>query len=990
VALYSGYFLLLRRLVSRMAEAKWTLRVLLVLEVIETILLWTGSILLSRKQVPGLFRGVLAFVASAKWVTGAVLVLVILINDELRGAVAKGALRLFRAVWEQRLSFVVVAILGVLSLVPGPHMWDQLPDVERSWFDRDPEDGSHWVWAAIGTVVVALYLFVVGRLRSERVWAARVYDARADEQRDHQQQPPAPPDPVERAEGWRKAWEWLKPRVWWWWWLLPPLVLVAAGMLLERLPLDGLVDWQNVGWAAAVPIAILILSGLVTLYYGLHGWLSARVPGWGPRWWRRWLGTKRSLWEPPPLHENGGQRRRGLDVWVAGDVLAVAVVVIGGLGLVRSLIAPVLLGALGGGGSDIWTKRLVVLLVGVIVALSAFPLAAAWLRGLDTKRLPREVDKAPVKRLLRPSDNRRARGWLRSVLALALWIAAIVALVALMVWPLRIGRALGVVATTIAALGAWAAVLGFLIVLLQYRQPLPLFRALRMRSTPVLTLLLVAPLLASLGGGDPDLHALSPPPGGPPAAVPDRPSLREAFAQWLGGSQACDRPIDATDDQKVRPMVLVAASGGGIRAAVWTAAVLDQLGDGGPCASRAVFLSSGISGGSVGLALSRGQHPMRDAKELAGPNALAAGIAGTLVGDLIAGSTGLRIPSRSLVDEDGQEPAGRPRWWGWRDRAGLMEAVWEAKAASLGARDNQAPSGPAGMLVLNSAAAGRGCRVLVSQVELATAARETAARAAGPKGTESFRLASCQGRTNQPAASLDLQDLYGDCTPDMSWATAAMLSARFPWILPGGRVPPQERVLPSGTKDCAGQPNLQLIDGGHAEGSGIGTLADIAPALLQVVRDHNATRDGGQPYVVPVVMYLEDETRKDIVRQPQGLSPELFVPLAGRNAGAVQISSGTWLQRVADNIANPCPARDRQRCLDAVNAVQGQLSGGVVIAAPTTKPSIEAPLGWTLSEDSRNELEQAAKAQANGCRTLPPDGYPCLRQLLNVLKPVRT
>jgi hypothetical protein len=836
-------------------------------------------------------------------------------------------------------------------------------------------------------VVLALYLFVVARLRSERVWAARVHDARADEQ-DHQQQPPASPEPVEPAGGQRgKAWDWLRPRFWWWW-LLPPLVLVAAGLLLERLPVDGVVDWQNVRWAAAVPIVILVLSGIVTLYYGLHRRLSARPSRRGPRWWRRWLDPERSLWEPPLVGENGGQRRRALDVWVAGDVLAVAVVVIGGLGLVRSLVAPVLLGALGA-GSGIWRWRLEVLLAGAVVALAAFPLARAGLRRLDTKELPEDVEDAPLRWLLRPSNNRRARGRGRNVLALTLWIAAIVALVALMVWPLWIGDEIGIVATTMAALGAWAAVLGFLIVLLQYRQPLPLFRALRMRSTPVLTLLLVAPLLASQAGGDPDLHALSRPPGGPPAAVPDRPSLREAFAQWLQGSQACDRRIDVTGDQKVRPMVLVAASGGGIRAAVWTAAVMDRLGDGGPCASRAVFLSSGISGGSVGLALSRGQDPTRDAKELAGPDALAAGIAGTLVGDLIAGSTGLRIPSRSLVGEDGQEPAGRQQW-GWRDRAGLMEAVWEAKAASLTARYNEARSGPAGVLVLNSAAAGRGCRVLVSQVELATDPRETAARAAAPKGTESFRLASCQGRTNQPAASLDLQDLYGDCTPDMSWATAAMLSARFPWILPGGRVPPVRRALPSDTGDCARRPNLQLIDGGYAEGSGIGTLADIAPTLLQVVRDHNATRVGGQPYVVPVVMYLEDETRKDIVRQPQGLSPELFVPLAGRNAGAVQMSSGTWLQRVADGIANPCLPGDRPRCLDAVRAVQGQLSGGIVIAAPSTRPSVEAPLGWTLSEDSRKQLEDAARAQANACPPVRPGGYACLKELLDVLNLVRT
>jgi hypothetical protein len=189
---------------------------------------------------------------------------------------------------------------------------------------------------------------------------------------------------------------------------------------------------------------------------------------------------------------------------------------------------------------------------------------------------------------------------------------------------------------------------------------------------------------------------------------------------------------------------------------------------------------------------------------------------------------------------------------------------------------------------------------------------------------------------------------------------------------------------------CGGRPSLQLIDGGYAEGSGIGTLADIAPALLEVVRDHNATLSGAEPMVIPVVLYLEDETRSDIVRQPQGLSAELFVPLAGRSAKFVQTSSGTWLQRMAGSIADPCPTVDRQRCLAADAAVQGKLTGGIIIAAPLTKPSVEAPLGWTLSEDSLNRLEENAEDQATQCPPARPGGYPCLKQLLDVLEPDRT
>ena len=103
----------------------------------------------------------------------------------------------------------------------------------------------------------------------------------------------------------------------------------------------------------------------------------------------------------------------------------------------------------------------------------------------------------------------------------------------------------------------------------------------------------------------------------------------------------------------------------------------------------------------------------------------------------------------------------------------------------------------------------------------------------------------------------------------------------------------------------------------------------------------------------------------------------------------MQTSSGTWLQRIAGSIADPCPTVDRQRCLAADAAVQGKLTGGIIIAAPLTKPSVKAPLGWTL-EDSLNRLEEDAKAQATGCPPARPGGYPCLKQLLDVLEPERT
>jgi hypothetical protein len=182
IALYLGYWLLLRRLLeisrsrsrSPSSAPRRTLWLLLALEIAETALLWLGSALLSGGWLPGLYRAALAGVATSKWVTGAVLVIVLLADEDVRATVRQGVVRVSRAVWEQRLSFVVVTVVGVLTLVPLPNIWDQLPDVKRSWFDGDLDDVLHPVWAMVTVAVVSLYLFVVGRLFSERVWTTWV------------------------------------------------------------------------------------------------------------------------------------------------------------------------------------------------------------------------------------------------------------------------------------------------------------------------------------------------------------------------------------------------------------------------------------------------------------------------------------------------------------------------------------------------------------------------------------------------------------------------------------------------------------------------------------------------------------------------------------------------------------------------------------------------------------------------------------------------
>ena len=87
-----------------------------------------------------------------------------------------------------------------------------------------------------------------------------------------------------------------------------------------------------------------------------------------------------------------------------------------------------------------------------------------------------------------------------------------------------------------------------------------------------------------------------------------RPAVKAAFLRFLDA--------DSLPGEDPAPVVLVAASGGGIAAAYWTATVLGDLADASPGFAARVFAMSGVSGGALGLltyaALGRGAQGCRD------------------------------------------------------------------------------------------------------------------------------------------------------------------------------------------------------------------------------------------------------------------------------------------------------------------------------------------------------------------------------------------
>lgn len=933
---------------------------LVLADVAEDVVLGAATVALRGGSVPGWLTWIQASLTSLKWLAFAVLVagswvaarrrlgsgpdVVPPLRRARQAAAAAG-----RALAYQRLSVLVVVLVGALSIVPGPNIWDQLPDVQRRWVDGSVTDLVHLGLAVAGVAALFGQLFVLGRRRSERARATY---------RDGAVPSAATP--------------------WWLWAAWPVLAVVTVGVLVATGHRDT-VDVRPLGLFLGT-FALLVGSSLL---------------------------LRRSRFRPPLVGARATDLPHAVRVRVAGDALATAVLVLAGLGLVRSFTAPLVLrpldpdpGSLAAAVADgallgwnRWAFQLVLWTLGLALAVGA-PSLTRWVaRRVDDASRPAGVELEPgpwpaVRRLLDPGQvGRRAVTGPQRVVSTAVWAFGVLVLLVFAVLPLQVAPAVGVVFTLQAVLGAWVVVVGFAVVRLQESQPLEVFRLLRLRATPVITLLVLVPLLASQRGGDADLHAVRQVAADRPAVTsqPARPDVAEVLGAWVQGSGACDRPGPAPGAPPVRPVLLVAAAGGGIRAATWTADVLDVLGE-SSCGRVAALLSSGVSGGSVGLALGREADPAAAANDISAPDALSTAIAGLFVGDQLAGTTGVRVPAVGT--------GGR-----WLDRAGLMETTWDAQVPGLAQRFDTDPGGIGGALVLNSTAAGPGCRVLLSQVDLGASSVDAAAAALpddpalGATGTAG--QPNCRVSSALPPASLDVQEIYGPCTPDISWATAALLSARFATLTPAGRVPAGERRQADGSVlDCTGpaeQAPLQLVDGGYAEGSGLGTLSDLAPALMTEVRSHNARALGGSgsPVLVPVVVLLANAPRSDLVEQRPPLSSELLVPLAGLAARELQTRDVTWLQRLSGQLAAACPDPAAAVCTAAVGDVHRALTGGVVVVAPQTEPAVDAPLGWTLSVDSRVRLAAAAEVQADPtCADRPrAGGYACLGQLLAVLDP---
>jgi hypothetical protein len=573
--------------------------------------------------------------------------------------------------------------------------------------------------------------------------------------------------------------------------------------------------------------------------------------------------------------------------------------------------------------------------------------------------------------------------WLTVFATLALWIT-------LWRWAGVTGSMLvGSVAVVMAAVAAGVGVVSLLVVCVRMSRftwsRLPdALRVLNLKRFPAIAFVLVWALLVAVidNGGFHDVRRDKlPVPLGP------APSLEQAYDAWLAAGPA---PTGTTGAAAPRPLVLVAAAGGGMRAAVWTALVMEcvfgpgPVDGGGACAHQGsfdvdaaaravrsdrlpVFLASGASGGSLGFAawsarrvdLAAGQTRVPTTiDDLLPRDYVAPDLARLLSGDtlhLLLAHKPERIADRAAILEQSLEQS-----WG-NPGEGLsrgMRAAWQTANGSRG--QWRIP-----VLALNGAQVEDGCRFVSSPVDFLVSRSPEVAEHSAPTGGDdlpSDPACGLEDSTDQGGVvdalsrSTELIDYLCD-EEDVHLSTAALLSGRFPLILPTARVSAEDCVRDTPGLMSPGSVSY-VTDGGYLDNSGASTALQAWRALAPLAA---ARERAGGPCVIPLFLQIDNSVRSgsgEDVTQERPL--ELLAPAQALLTGLAARQS--------------LESSEARRAFASVRSVDGRAVTvpGVDDArsswfriAPDPQPGLEPPLGWTLSASTIADMREQLGSETN-------------------------
>lgn len=879
-------------------------------------------------------------------------------------------LRIVRALMHHRFSVAIVIPLAVLTMLSGSAILEQLPDVQRQWVSNGAQGWGQAAWAVAVLLGVGFLLEILGRFRTRFAERnpVRPRDPDAETKAGAAPRDPSVVPQQIQPKPWlgplrRRLWEDLKL-----------IGTMAVELFTNRRQLTARL--RHLAAKQDAQLGLWVLGIVIPLGAALLAWIFLPptyllvtrllvfcavpvvivVASWILR--RAW--QIRDDWyipyEPPEFTD-----REVSLIGFVGRALALTAVTVAGIGLIRSFLSVVVLGpSLTGVSTGSSAFFLVLGIAGVML-----PWAISWF--VVVRRVS-----DPMSEVGRNAPVRLGKRW-------ALLGIVLVFFLGIAVFP-RYFAAMGVSAVTITSLALLIGIAASAGLLIQDRPNAEIFRFLGLRRTPLVSVLVIAIVLAGLTVGGSTIHQVASTPA--TERVSDRPPIGNIVSPWLDQPGACEVTVPVNGrDQRVRPMIMIAAEGGGIRAAYWTVKGLAALDENtGGCGAQSVLFSGGASGGSVGLTVARfsgtpsdpgTERAVRAVEAMAKPDTLSQAVIGTFVRDPLYGATG--VPLGSF----GAAPAGT-----WADRARLIELGWDRAAVGQAwgtqpfLSDGASLSPATGPLVLNSSSVGSQCRVWVSQLDL-----EQAAASDGEQ--------QCDHQVSPGARTVDLFAAYGpvggsgdDCLGTVNASTATLLTARFPYVTPGG-------VVGSCNVDGARSepgfwPRTQLIDGGYIENTGLATITDLSTQWLAQVRSHNEDVVAGrsdQPVIVPFVVFLTNEqATAGRLTQPPALQSELLLPAVGYLRGSATLTrTDALLQRVSTTVRTRSicpPAQPNQLDCDAI---VDEFPRRVIVVDRTAQPEVTAPLGWVLSKASMTGLDEAMTHQVQSTCAAGSNEPACLR-----------
>lgn len=378
------------------------------------------------------------------------------------------------------------------------------------------------------------------------------------------------------------------------------------------------------------------------------------------------------------------------------------------------------------------------------------------------------------------------------------------------------------------------------------------------------------------------------------------------------------------------PVYLIAAEGGGLYAAQFTANVLARLQDICPNFAQHVFAISSVSGGSLGASVFSSLAKKHARNGPAEPCKVGSTVFQQKVQKILNQDFLAPIVARAFFADFLQIFLPRPLLVAQFSRGrALEESIEYAWAQVEGAANNpfaepflshwrSDDAGPA--LILNTTSVNDGRQVVIT-----------------PVGSDANVVNEAGQLHLVPGFPTD---------KDLTLGAAVGLSGRFPWILPVATI---------------GDTGLALVDGAYFEGSGVEALGMVRNALRQFEVKPTSAGDT-DPYIAVHVIVIGS------VRPPAGalasideVTPPLRTMLLTRERrGYIAYNN------MRDyNLAVDCPPVRPQAMIAA------QLGGASAIHCASAPPQVarlnyeyfKLPLGWQLSNGMRGIIERHSKGR---------------------------